>query len=428
MEIQYARHPEAPPGAPPEAARAGDLIFVGGQMAVHPTKGVPDETKPVPGYPWHGSGMERQLRYLYGNLSRTLEELGSSITQGMKINSFHLQPQEIDMALRVRREYFGEEAPPPSTLVLVPELPVRGATVALDMVTVATDAQLPREAVFSAVRGPAQNHIYSRPIFLQAVRGGGLIFTRGKAGATNEQGAVPEVFGHPDFPYRDNQIRFQTEFALSSLREVLADAGASLEHVVKAEVHLSDIRLLAGFDEVWRTFFPKEPPARLVVPTTLALPPMVVEVELVAVDPAGPYKKEIISTREAPTSLAHESQAVRAGPYLFISGQMATDYRQGVPPEARPDPNFPAYSSSIKRQVEYIYKNVEAVCRAAGTSPRDLLRRRAIHLDLRELVEAEEVWREKLGDRLPPTTTFRAEEPLAVPGCSVLYDLTVYIP
>lgn len=381
----------------------------------------------MPGYPWHGSGMERQLRYLYKNLSQTLEGVGSSLRMVMKINSYHQDPLEIDMALRVRREFFGED-PPPSTLVLVPELPVRGVSVTLDVITLAADARLPREPIYSGFQGPAQNQIYGQAIFLQAVRGGGFIFTRGKAGATDERGAVPQVFGHPDFPYRDDQIRFQTEFSLNSLRKVLEDAGASLEHVVKAEVHLSDPSLFTGMDEVWRRFFPKDPPARLVVPTKLALPLMVVEMELVAVDPRGPYKKEVITTERAPIPLPHESQAVRAGPYLFLSGQMASDHKQGVPPEARPDPNFPFYSSRVKRQVEYIYKNMEAICHAAGTSAKNLVRRRAIHLDLREMAEAEQVWVEKLGDQLPPTTTFRVEGPLPVPGCTILYDLTAYIP
>jgi enamine deaminase RidA (YjgF/YER057c/UK114 family) len=97
-----------------------------------------------------------------------------------------------------------------------------------------------------------------------------------------------------------------------------------------------------------------------------------------------------------------------------------------MPPEARPDPNFPYHYSGIARQVEYIHKNVDAICRAAGTSSRNLVKRRAIHLDLRELPEAEEVWKEKLADRLPPTTTFRIDGPLAVPGCTVQYDLIAY--
>ena len=129
-----------------------------------------------------------------------------------------------------------------------------------------------------------------------------------------------------------------------------------------------------------------------------------------------------------PKPIGLEAQAIKAGPFLFLSGQMATDYKQGVAPEARVDPNFPFHSSSIKRQANYILKNVEAICQAAGTSTQNLVRRRAMHFDLNELSEAEEVWREKVGDRLPPTTLFRVDGPLPVPDCTVQYDLVAFIP
>jgi enamine deaminase RidA (YjgF/YER057c/UK114 family) len=194
--------------------------------------------------------------------------------------------------------------------------------------------------------------------------------------------------------------------------------------VVRGEIHLSDIRHLATLNRVWERFFPKDPPARIVVPLPLARPDiMLVEIELVALDPHGPYRKATVSTGEAPRPLGPEPQAVKAGPYVFLSTQMATDYRQGVPPEARPDPHFPFHASGIGRQAEYIFRNVDAICRAAGTSAKNLLRRRAVHTDLGELAEAEEVWGEKLGDRMPPTTAFRVQGPLAVPGCTVQYDL-----
>jgi enamine deaminase RidA (YjgF/YER057c/UK114 family) len=146
------------------------------------------------------------------------------------------------------------------------------------------------------------------------------------------------------------------------------------------------------------------------------------------VDPNGPYRKETVSTSNAPDPLGCQPQAVKAGPFLFLSAQMATDYKNGLAPEARADANFPYYGSSIKKQVEYILKNVEAICQAAGTSAENLVRRRAIHSDLNELAEAEEVWREALGDRLPPTTIFATTEQPVVPGCTVEYDLIAFIP
>src|SRR5690606_9430899 len=108
----YARHPDAPAGSPPAAARAGDLVFVGGQMPVHPVDGIPPETQLLPGMPWHGSIIEKQLRYLYDNLDERLKELGTSLKPIAKINSFHVHGEDADMALRVRRQWFDHDYPP----------------------------------------------------------------------------------------------------------------------------------------------------------------------------------------------------------------------------------------------------------------------------------------------------------------------------
>ncbi len=394
-------------------------------MAAHPVSGVPEEAKLLPRIPWHGSSIQKQLNYLYSNLDRSLKEVGSSLHDIMKINSYHTDPLEIDMALRVRREWFGEN-PPPSTLTLTPVLPVRGAAVLIDMINLAADARLKREPVITSAPAIAQVRTIGWAAFTQAMKGGGFVFTRGTV-AQGPDGALPETDPNADFPYRYSQIRFQTEYSLNRIKALLTDANSSLKDVIRAEVHLADMNDLAELDEIWRDFFPSEFPARVVVPMSLAVPDMRVEIEVIAVDPKGPYRKEVVTTSNAPTPLSPESQAVKAGPYLFFSGQMATDYADGIPPEAQPHPSFPYHSSAIKRQVEYIYKNVEAICQAAGTSPRNLLKRRVHHLSLKDMAVAEQVWQSKLQDRLPPTSTIRVNDPLPVPGCKVQYDLIALV-
>ena len=428
MKIEFLRHPDAPPGAPPVAAAAGDLVFVGGQLAAHPTEGIPAEAKLLPNYYWHGSSIHKQLTYIYTNLDEHLNQLGSSLQRCLKINSYHTDPSEVDMALRVRKDWFDPDSAPPSSLLLVPELPVHGATVSLDMTTLRADASLDREKVeIKRVEPIGQVAAIGWSVYSQAMRGGGFIFTRGTT-PTGPRGPIDEIVPHPELAYRHNPIRFQTEYVLEYLRKLLSDADCSFEDVVRAEIYLDRMEDYAVFDEVWQTYFPVDPPARVVIRSPMVVPHAIVEIELVAIDPRGPFRKEIIHTDEAPTPLGAEPQAVRAGPYLFLSTQMATDYCQGVAPEALPNPNFPFHSSAIQLQTAYILKNVEAICSTAGTSVRNLVKRRAIHTDLREHVEADRLWREATNDSLPPTTCFRTEAPLAVPGCLVQYDLTAVIP
>ena len=426
-------------GVPPLAVRAGDFIFFAGGIAAHPKEGMPEEVKPHPAYPYHVTQIERESRYIYKNMSRALEAAGSSMRNVMQINSFVVNDEDIHIYQGLKKDFFGVETPPCSTRCMIPGTAVPGTCVTNDAIALALDAELPREATHKHTDKtplPIHDQLFGHPQYMQAIRGGGFIFTEGKTGAEVPIGTgsepkyacFEEVFGYPGFPNHNNQIKLRTEYVLNYFNAVLESMGASLEHIVKAEVWKVDRSDIAGVNEVWRKFFPSDPPARIIPPSRVQMPLRYIEIELIAVDPKGPYGKENIFTSSAPESLGHEPQAIKAGPFLFFSGQMATDYKQGLAPEARVDANFPFYSSGIKQQAEYILKNVEAICQEAGTSIENLVRRRAIHSDLNELAEAEEVWREKLGDRLPPTTIFAATEPLEIPGCTVEYDLIAFIP
>ena len=196
MEIQYARQDDVPLSVPPLAVRASDIIFTGGQMAMHPTRGTPPEVKLLPGYPWHGSSVEKQLNYIYTNLEQTLQQLGSSLRHTLHINSVHIDPSEIYMALRVRKEWFGADDPPPSTLVLVPELPVHGPTVLLDTISLSTDSQLIRQPVV-ITKTPNIGHVkaFGWAGYLYAVRGGGFVFTAGKPAAGDQGPRIEAAAG-----------------------------------------------------------------------------------------------------------------------------------------------------------------------------------------------------------------------------------------
>lgn len=67
--------------------------------------------------------------------------------------------------------------------------------------------------------------------------------------------------------------------------------------------------------------------------------------------------KEIIHTDKAPKSLAGYSQAVRAGGFVFVSGQGPFDPVTGEVP-----------GETIQEQTRQCLKNVEAILIAAGSS------------------------------------------------------------
>jgi 2-iminobutanoate/2-iminopropanoate deaminase len=105
--------------------------------------------------------------------------------------------------------------------------------------------------------------------FSAAVRTGNLLFVSGQVGIRD--GKVVEG------------IEEQTRVTLENIRDVLAQAGSSLEDVVKVTVFITDMALWPKMNEVYAEHFPKDPPARSALgANALAWPEFLVEIECVA--------------------------------------------------------------------------------------------------------------------------------------------------
>jgi 2-iminobutanoate/2-iminopropanoate deaminase len=65
--------------------------------------------------------------------------------------------------------------------------------------------------------------------------------------------------------------------------------------------------------------------------------------------------REVIATENAPAAVGPYSQAVRAGKYLFIAGQLGIDPAEGK-----------LVDGGVERQTEQALDNIEAILKAAG--------------------------------------------------------------
>ena len=133
-------------------------------------------------------------------------------------------------------------------------------------------------------------------------------------------------------------------------------------------------------------------------------------------------KREIIESSGAPAPMAHYCQGILAGDTLFAAGQIASDDRTGVAPEARQDPAFPYYGSNIQRQARYVLQNLRTVFEAAGCRLQDVVKSQVFMTDLRDFHYFDQVWKEFFPSP-PPRTTIQVSG-LLVPGCRVEIDLT----
>jgi aminoacrylate peracid reductase len=77
-------------------------------------------------------------------------------------------------------------------------------------------------------------------------------------------------------------VKAQTRFVLESIKSVLEAAGGSLKDVAFNHIFLSDLKDYAAMNEVYREYFPKDPPARYCIRVDLVKPEFLVEIASIA--------------------------------------------------------------------------------------------------------------------------------------------------
>ena len=91
--------------------------------------------------------------------------------------------------------------------------------------------------------------------------------------------------------------------------------------------------------------------------------------------------KEIISTPNAPAAAGPYTQAVKAGGFIWCSGQIALDPTSGVP-----------VSNEIKSQTEQVMKNISAVLAASGATFDDVVKTSCFLADINDFAEFNAVY------------------------------------
>ncbi|CAA9447057.1 MAG: RidA/YER057c/UK114 superfamily protein [uncultured Rubrobacteraceae bacterium] len=105
--------------------------------------------------------------------------------------------------------------------------------------------------------------------YSHAVVANGFVYVSGQGPVNPETGSTPDGF--------EDQVRQTFE----NLGTILEAAGSGLGDVVKVNAYLTDLTRFARFNEVYRTFFAQDPPARTTVGADLL--GILVEVDCVAV-------------------------------------------------------------------------------------------------------------------------------------------------
>ena len=108
-----------------------------------------------------------------------------------------------------------------------------------------------------------------RGVYSQAIVENGFVFVAGQA-AINPKTNELQL----------GDIRSEVRLTLSNIQGILEAAGSSMRNVVRVGVFLADMNDFAAMNEVYREFFPADPPARTTV--GVHLPQIKVEIDCVA--------------------------------------------------------------------------------------------------------------------------------------------------
>jgi reactive intermediate/imine deaminase len=250
-----------------------------------------------------------------------------------------------------------------------------------------------------------------------------LVFAAGQLASDFKTGVPSEARKHPSFPFYGSDIKLQTDYILKNMAKTFKSAGTSLDHVIKAQVFLTNLDNFNGFDEVWKEHFKVPPPRTTIGTTGLLVKDTLVEIDLIATLPDKPSN---VVKSQAPKPLANYSEAMKVGDLVFAAGQLASDFKTGVPAQAKRADNFPFYGSDIQLQTEFVLENLKKTFESAGSSLDHVVKAQVFLTNLNDFAGFDQVWKRYF--KVPPPRTTVGTTGLLVRNTLVEVDLIGYVP
>ena len=107
--------------------------------------------------------------------------------------------------------------------------------------------------------------------------------------------------------------------------------------------------------------------------------------------------REIIKTENAPAAIGPYSQAVRAGGFVFASGQIPLDPKTGQFVEG-----------GVREQTAQVLRNLSAVLEAAGSGLARVVKTTVFLADMNDFAAMNEVYGRWFGEHKPARSTVQA--------------------
>lgn len=121
----------------------------------------------------------------------------------------------------------------------------------------------------------------------------------------------------------------------------------------------------------------------------------------------------VIETPELGTAVAHYSQGIVAGDFIFLAGQVAFDENNKLVGEG-----------DVVAQTKQVIKRMEIALREAGATLRDVVSATVFLKDLKDFPDFNRAWAEAFGDHKPARATVQAQ--MALPELLVEVQAVAY--
>jgi len=393
-------------------AAAEGYVFFGGTAIDDSGQIAPEATPPEPYSSSPAAQAEAQGRHLFERLDQLLPEVGSSTAEIVQIEQYVKLKVHANSYFRVAtsKEFLGKAVPVAATAQVGSYIPEDAAVAVTGLAIVRDEASgLVKAEPEDPTGASSANRRFSELIFA-----GPYIFTT--IFPSDRKSGLPEAARTPSWIWSGSEIGAEMKWGIEELGHRLENVGATFEDIVDYTLFLTDPGDLFEFDSALRAVVGPDAPSRTVIPSRgYALPRREgafghdqgaprMEIQFRIRRPDFGVEKQIIPGPGA--GFGYQSAAVRLGPLVWISSQVAD-------PERRGDP---------VAEIDDILAKISETCLNAGTDLSNLLRIRVL-LTLAEDAALFTAALRKLVPEDPPTVCMAVvPTPLPVENASLAID------
>jgi enamine deaminase RidA (YjgF/YER057c/UK114 family) len=401
------------------AVKAGPWIFLTGHEAFDFAVGVTEAVAGTPGFPLFGrQRWRREGDFILQRMQRILQDFGSDLPHGVRLDQFYPTPAAVDPYHLARRAAFGDYIPP-STSVVMERCFGGESGISTSLIAVVPSPECEIRKVYpSGVTASASSG------FVPTVVCDDFVFVAGQMASGHEHGLDPRAHVPDHSLWAGTEIRKQTEFIIQErLKPALEAAGSSLERSVKAQVYIQNVENFPDFVDVWTQYYRNIPCALTVVPTKgFAMVGGIIEINLMALTNGAQRAKEVIAA-DIPQMAAY-GPCVKVGEFLLPSALMAIG-RDGHVIGKTISPGFPGLAHAGFTQAAAIHDYAEALCKAAGASLAKILRAQYFVSDTTVFPGIAMAWASRFGAQPLPFVCIQTPPEMPAPGMALIADFWI---